>query len=181
VKKLLVLALFALSSFAADRPAAKYFGGITLVDQNGRTVDLYKDLMADHTVVINSFFASCAGSCPVMAHTLAAMQSRFGDRLGKELVIISITVDPANDTPERLREYAKKAGAKNGWYFLTGSKEQVDFALRKLGQATATREDHMNIFVVGNDRTGLWKKGLGLAKADDVAELVRSVLDDRGE
>jgi len=179
MKKLtLVFLVLALAVSAEERPAAKYFGGITLVDQNGRSIDLYKDLMADHTVVINSFFASCAGGCPVMSHTLAAAQTKFAERMGKELVIISISVDPATDTPARLRQYAKQVGAKDGWYFLTGTKEQVDFALKKLGQATAVREDHMNIFIVGNERTGLWKKGFALAKPEEIAELVRTVLDD---
>jgi protein SCO1 len=161
-----------------ERPAAKYFRDITLVDHNGRSVDLYNDLMSGRTVVINTFFASCTGSCPVMAHTLGAMQTRFADRLGKDLVLISITVDPENDTPAKLNEYAKRVGAKEGWYFLSGSTQQVDYALNKIGQVTQQREGHMNIFVIGNDVTGLWKKGLALAKADDLVALVRSVLDD---
>ena len=159
-------------------PAAKYFRDVTLVDHNGRSIDLYRDLMAGRTVVIHSFFASCSGSCPVMANTMGAMQKRFADRLGKDLVLVSITVDPETDTPAKLEEYAKRVGAKEGWYFLSGSKEQVDFALAKIGQATRQREAHQNIFVIGNDVTGLWKKGLALAKAEELVELVRSVLDD---
>ena len=53
--------------------------------------------------------------------------------MGKEVYIISISVDPAIDTPASLKAYAKKLNAGPGWYFLTGNKESVDFALKKIG------------------------------------------------
>ncbi len=163
-----------------DNAAKKYFGDIVLTDQDGRSVNFYNDLLAGKTVVINSFFATCHGSCPVMAGNFAAIQNAFADRLGKDLVLISITVDPESDTPEKLRAYAKNMKAQPGWVFLTGSKENVDYALRKLGQYVADKNDHNNIFLVGNVQTGLWKKAFGLAKTDDLVKVVESVLNDRG-
>ncbi len=178
-----LVALVALPMAAADAgaPAAQhYFDGIVLTDQNGRTVNLYDDLMAGKTVVINSFFASCHGSCPLMSGNFAAIQKAFPDRMGKELVLVSITVDPQTDTPEKLREYARNMKAQPGWYFLTGAPENVERALRKLGQFVADKNDHQNIFLIGNLKTGLWKKAFGLSKADDLVKVVDSVLNDRG-
>jgi cytochrome oxidase Cu insertion factor (SCO1/SenC/PrrC family) len=160
--------------------AQHYFADLVLTDQDGRTVKLYEDLMAGKTVVINSFFATCHGSCPVMSGNFAAIQNAFGDRLGKDLILVSITVDPASDTPEKLREYAKNIKAKPGWYFLTGPQENVERALRKLGQYVADKNDHTNVFLIGNLQTGLWKKAFGLAKPDDLVKIVESVLNDRG-
>jgi protein SCO1/2 len=160
-------------------PAGSYLRDLTLVDQNGKEVDLYS-LMKGKTVVINSFFATCSGSCPVMAGAFAAIQNQYRDRVGRELVLISITVDPVHDTPAKLRAYAKQMKAGEGWYFLSGSKEQVARALRKLGQYVEEREQHQNIFLIGNDRTGLWKKAFGLAKPAELIEVVRTVLDDPG-
>lgn len=181
-KYLLLLVL--VSGLAAAQPsnpasAGSYLRDLPLVDQHGNEVDLYS-LMKGRTVVINSFFATCSGSCPVMAGAFAAIQNRFRDRVGSELVLVSITVDPERDTPAKLREYAKQMKAGDGWYFLSGSKEQVARALRKLGQYVEDREQHQNVFLIGNDRTGLWKKAFGLAKPAELIELVREVLDDPG-
>jgi len=141
---------------------------------------LYSDVMKDKVVVINSFFASCNASCPAMSKSLAALQSRFADRLGRDLVLVSITVDPEHDTPAKLRAYAQRWQARRGWYFLTGSKANVDAALKKLGQYVEEPSAHMNIIVIGNERTGLWKKAFGLAPSDELAKVVESVLNDRG-
>ena len=171
-----LLLLAATSAFAGDH----YLSKLTLVDQDGKRVDLYDDLIKGHTVVLNSFFASCTGSCPVMAKTFLHLQNKLGDRVGKEVTLVSITVDPEHDTPEKLREYAKRIGAKPGWYFLTGTQDEVDAALSKLGQFAEQREAHKNIIIAGNDRTGLWKKALAIAPSDEVWKVVASVVDDRG-
>jgi protein SCO1/2 len=159
----------------------KYFTDVRLVTQNGDSVRLYSDLLHAKVVVINSFFATCTGSCPMMSATLSALQSRLGDRLGKDVLLLSFSVDPQTDTPEALKEYAVKFHAKPGWLFLTGPKENVDFALSKLGQRVGRKEDHLTIFVVGNERTGLWKKAFApTATADSLEAIVDSVLHDKG-
>jgi protein SCO1/2 len=162
------------------RGAAAYFGDVPLVNQNGETMRLYSDLMKGKVVVINSFFATCSSSCPVTAKSFADLQERFGDRLGRDLVLISITVDPEHDTPSRLKAYADRWKAHPGWYFLTGSKANVELALKKLGQWVDDPSNHMSIVIVGNERTGLWKKAFGLAPSKDLAGVVESVLNDRG-
>lgn len=178
MKKLfLAILLLMLASAAAAKD--HYLANLSLVDQNGRRVDLYDDLIHNHTVVLNSFFASCTGSCPVMAKTFLHLQNKLGDRVGDDVILISITVDPENDTPEKLKEYAQRVGAKKGWYFLTGSRAEVDAALSKIGQYTENREAHMNIVITGNDRTGLWKKALATAPSEQVWKVVASVADDR--
>jgi cytochrome oxidase Cu insertion factor (SCO1/SenC/PrrC family) len=163
------------------RPAARYFRGLTLTDQDGRRVDLYRDLMQGRVVVVQTFFTTCRGVCPATTRSFRALQERFADRLGTDLLLLSITVDPAADTPDRLREHARAVGAHDGWRFLTGSAAEVEAALRRFGQATETPEGHSNVFLAGNDRTGLWKKLLGLAPAAEVGDAVARVLDDAAE
>ena len=103
----------------------------------------------------------------------------MGDHMGKDVYIISISVDPTVDTPSRLKEYATKLNAKPGWYFLTGEKAKVDFALHKLGQYVENKLDHLNIFIIGNESTGLWKKAFGLARSEELVKVVESVLNDK--
>jgi protein SCO1/2 len=164
---------------AEETPAQKYFTDVQLVNQNGEKMRLYSDLLRGKVVVINSFFATCAGSCLPLSRNLEKVQQALGERVGKDVHIISISVDPAVDTPARLKEYAKKLQARPGWYFLTGEKQNVDFALNKLGQFVSDKQDHLNIFIIGNERTGLWKKAFGLAQSEELIKVVESVLNDK--
>lgn len=163
-----------------ESAAKKYFSDVMLVNQNGEKMRLYSDLLEGKTVIINSFFATCQGSCLPMSRNLQKVQEALGDRLGKDARIISISVDPTVDTPPMLKAYAKKFDAKPGWYFLTGDKENVEFALKKLGQFVDDKQDHLNIFIIGNERTGLWKKAFGLAKPEELVKVVDSVINDQG-
>ena len=130
-------------SSASDPLAAagrKYFSDVRLLTQNGDSVRLYSDLLHARVVVINAFFASCTGSCPMMAGTLSALQNRLGDHLGKDVFLLSFSVDPETDTPAQLQAYAERFHAKPGWLFLTGTKENVDFALSGSGRRSTRRK-----------------------------------------
>jgi protein SCO1/2 len=164
---------------APESPAHKYFTDVVLLNQNGERMRLYSDLLQGKVVIIDSFFATCQGSCLPMNRNLEKVQEALGDHIGKDVYIISISVDPAVDTPANLKEYAKKLHARPGWYFLTGDKQNVDFALTKLGQYVNDKQDHLNIFIIGNERTGLWKKAFGLARSDELVKVVESVLNDQ--
>jgi len=180
----LLATLAALPAARADSPASptgaeKYFGGLALVDQNGKTVDLYHDVIEGHTVVVHSFFTGCTESCPVTMNTLKAVQGRLGDRMDREVRLVSISVDPANDTPAKLKAYAQRVQAKAGWLFLTGSSEQVGNALKRIGQYVDEPTAHMDLIVAGNLHTGLWKKILGTAPLAQTRDLILGVADDK--
>lgn len=164
----------------AESAAQKYFTDTVLVNQDGQKMRFYSDLIKGKTVIIDSFFATCQGSCIPMTRNLEKVQDALGERLGKDVVIISISVDPTVDTPGELKAFAKKFNARPGWYFLTGEKENVEFVLKKIGQFVEDKQDHLNIFVIGNERTGLWKKAFGLAKSDELVKVVDSVVNDTG-
>jgi protein SCO1/2 len=158
--------------------AQKYFTDVQLVNQNGEKMRFYNDLLRNKVVIINSFFATCTGSCLPLNRNLEKVQEALGDRMGKDVHIISISVDPAVDTPANLKEYAKKLHARPGWFFLTGTKQDVDFALKKIGHFVDQKESHLNVFIIGNERTGLWKKAFGLAASDNLMKVVESVIND---
>jgi protein SCO1 len=166
------------SGAADESPAHTYFTDVLLVNQDGRKMRFYSDLLQGKVVIINSFFGTCQGSCLPMNRNLEKVQEALGDKVGKEVHIISISVDPETDTPARLKDYAAKLHAKPGWYFLTGDRQNVEFALKKLGQFVSDKQDHLNIVIIGNERTGLWKKAFGLARSDELVKVVESVLND---
>jgi protein SCO1/2 len=162
-----------------DSAAQRYFTDTVLMNQNGENVRFYSDLLKNRIVVINTFFTECVSVCPLLNRNMQAIQDWLGDRLNRDVLLLSISVDPATDTPPRIKEYAQRFHAKPGWVFLTGKKENVDLVLQKLGQKVEARDDHSTIFIIGNDRTHLWKKAMGAAKSDQLIPIVESVVNDK--
>lgn len=142
---------------------------IELLDQEGRQIHFYTDLVKGHTVVINFIFTTCTTICPPLGATFARVQKELGN---KDVRFISISVDPATDTPERLKAWGAKFHAAAGWTFVTGNKPQVDELLRALGASTARREDHTPSILIGNDVKGSWTRTYGLAKTSEIIRLI---------
>ncbi len=135
--------------------AQEYFTDVVLMNQDGQPMRFYSDLLKDKVVVAHSFFGDCEGSCPVVMGALAKLQRWLGERLGKEVHVLSMTLNPTKDDPDKLKAYAQRLKAKPGWFFLSGKKENVNWALYKLGYYVEQRETHKNVVVVGNVATGL--------------------------
>jgi len=163
-----------------DQSAAhNYFTDTILINQNGENMRFYTDLLQGKTVIIDTFFSTCKTACLPMTQNLKRIKEALGERLGKDVYILSVTVDSEMDTPAQLKAFADKFHARPGWYFLTGTKENVDFVLKKLGQYVDNKQDHLTVFIIGNERTGLWKKAYGLATSDELIKVVDSVLNDK--
>ena len=166
---------------AESSPAAKYFTDVELINQDGKKVRLYSDVLKGKTVVVNAFFTTCTSVCPPMNRNMEKIQQALGDRVGRDVFLVSITVDPTVDTPAKLKDYAQKFHAGPGWMFLTGKKENIDWALYKLGQYVEAKDDHTTVFIVGNEATGLWKKAFGMASPLELVKVVESVVNDKGD
>lgn len=162
-----------------EHPALSYFTDMKLTDQNGKQHRLYSDLMKDKVVVIDAFFSGCENTCVTKARTFQKLQAHLGGQLGYTVNLMSFSVDSKNDTQEVLRSHAEKLGAREGWYFFSG--KNAESALKKLGQYVDRKETHKDILLVGNLKTGLWKKAFGLAPADKIIALVDGVRNDPGE
>jgi len=183
---LLALLLGALPAAGDPRPdeaiaaARTYFTDTELIDQNGQVQRFYSDLLDGKIVVIDSVFTTCTLVCPVLGQKMKHLQEVAGERLGDDVVLLSISVDPETDTPARLRAFGTQFDARDGWYFLTGSRENVSRVLAKLGFAVDDKESHSTIVLMGNEQTGLWKKTNGLASSGELEKLFRTVLEDDG-
>ncbi|HYV10805.1 MAG TPA: SCO family protein [Pyrinomonadaceae bacterium] len=164
----------------ASSPAAKYFTDVELINQDGKKVRFYSDVLKGKTVIVNAFFTSCISVCPPMNRNMEKIQEALGDRVGRDVFLVSMTVDPETDTPARMKEYAKKFHAGSGWLFLTGKKENLDWALYKLGQYVESKDDHQTVLIIGNEPTGLWKKAFGMANVAELVQVVESVVNDKG-
>lgn len=162
----------------AEKPAAVQvkYGDTTLTDQDGRKVKLKSEVFGDKLVVIDFAYTTCTTICPVLTALLVKVQNALADRQGKEVALVTITVDPARDTPARLKEYAAKNGAKTGWIWLTGSTGTVNDVLKGFGAYAPNFEDHPPLVLVGDPKSGNWTRFFGfsdpktiLAKVDELS------------
>jgi len=137
---------------------------VELLDQDGRKVRFYTDLVKGKTVAVNFVFTTCTTICPPLGATFARLQKELGARAGRDVRLVSISVDPATDTPERLKAWGAKFHAAEGWTLVTGRKPQVDELLRALGAGVANPADHTPTVLIGNDAAGQWTRAYGLAR-----------------
>jgi protein SCO1/2 len=165
---------------AADA-AANYFPNTVLITQDNQPVRFFDDLLKGKTVVINFMFTTCTSVCPAMTANLAKVQSLLGDRVGKDVNMISLTVDAATDTPTVLKDYAARFNAKPGWRFVTGKKTDMDSVLKKLGGYVEDKNQHTSVLIVGNVTTGEWLKVFAMAKPSEIAEAVFKVANAKKE
>ena len=167
------------TSSSVKSAAEKYFSDVELIDQDGKKLRFYSDVLKNKVVIINTFFTTCTSVCPPLNRNFEKLQEALGDRLGKDAFLVSISVDSETDTPTRLKDYGRRFHARDGWIFLTGKKENVDWALYKLGQYVETKDNHTTIVIIGNEPKGLWKKAFGLAKPEELVKIVEDVIADR--
>ncbi|HWN09381.1 MAG TPA: SCO family protein [Pyrinomonadaceae bacterium] len=155
---------------------ARYFPNHVLITQDNEPVHFYDDLLMGKVALINFVFTTCQGVCSPMTANLARVQNYLSEQMGHQVVMISISVDPFMDTPERLKAYADKFKVKPGWYFLTGKKENVEWVLYKLGGYVEDKATHKSVLIVGNEATGEWMKIHAMANPTEIATAVRKLL-----
>jgi protein SCO1 len=149
---------------------------VAVLDQHGNKLNFYTDLIKDKTVAINFIFTNCTTICPPLAATFQRLQREMGERVGKDVHLISISVDPVTDTPERLKAWGAKFKAGPGWTFVTGEKQEMDKLLTALGAAVSKREDHTPALIIGNDSKGVWTRTYGLAKIPQIMDVIEEVM-----
>jgi protein SCO1/2 len=163
----------------ASRKQSDRFSDVVLQTQHGKPVRFYRDLVKDKTVVINLMYTGCGETCPANTAELAKVNALLGERMGRDILMLSLSIDPVADTPERMREYWTAFGAKPGWLFLTGKPNEIDRLRRELGaydldpRIDADLSQHAGYITIGNDRTNRW---LALPLLMNRPQLVQTIL-----
>ena len=148
-----------------------------LRDQDGREVRFYSDLVEGRVVAMNFIFTTCTTICPPMGANFSKLQKLMGERVGNDFEMISVSVDPAVDTPARLKAWAAKFGRREGWTLVTGRKSEVDALLKALKVFTPDKNDHSPILLLGDDARGEWTRAYGLAPPAKVAEMIGELIE----
>jgi protein SCO1/2 len=156
----LMILLSVLSSAPSQK--ASPIPDVPVRTQEGAEVHFYRDLVKGKTVLINFMYAHCRGWCPMQTRNLVKVQRELQHRLGHEVTMISISLDPEEDTPAVLRGYADAAGVKPGWLFLTGKRADIERLRRALGfvdpdpKVDRDRSQHLGIVLLGDDAHQRW-------------------------
>jgi len=150
------------AALAQETAAPLAVPDVELIDQDGLTVHVYSDLIHGKRVAMSFVFTTCTTICPPMGANFERLQSLLGARAGTDVRLISVSIDPLTDTPQRLKAWGAKFHAGPGWTLLTGRKQEVDRLRKALGAFTADRADHSPVVLLGNDATGLWTRAYGL-------------------
>jgi protein SCO1 len=143
---------------------------VEVLDQEGRSLHFYSDLVRGRAVAVNFIFTTCTTICPPLAATFGKLRALLAEE-GRDVQLISISVDPTTDTPERLKAWSQKFGAGPGWTLVTGRKEDIVRLLKALGAYTADINQHPPLVVMANPQ-GRWTRAYGLAPPAKLAAAI---------
>lgn len=149
------------SSVVEDTVADVELRDLPMLTSRGENVLFRTDVIADQIVVIDFVYTTCTTVCPVISAIFQQVQQGLNNRSAANVRMLSVSVDPLRDTPQRLHDYAQKLHAGDNWMWLTGEKTTVDEVLRGLGAYSPNFEDHPSIVLVGDPQSGNWKRFFG--------------------
>jgi protein SCO1 len=146
----------------------------SLLNQDGKQVRLKTITAAGKPVIVDFIFTTCTTVCPLMSAGLANLRAELGERAGG-VEIISITIDPENDRPAQLKEYASHFNAGEGWTFLTGSREEIGRVLQAFDAVIVDKMAHEPLFLLRGPDSAEWIRIKGLVGAGDLLKEFRRI------
>src|SRR5262244_2939780 len=159
-----------------NRWGANYFPNLPVIDQNGRTLNFYDDVIKGKIVVISFIYTSCQDLCPLTTAKMAQLEDKLDGAVGRDLFFISMSVDPENDTPERMKAFADAFDVRPGWLFLTGKVADIRAINYKLGdRSDRGLSNHRNEIVLGNDPGGYWQRASVFGDLDSLVISIRQM------
>ena len=160
----------------SNRWGANYFPNVPVIDQNGRTLNFYDDVIKGKIVVVSFIYTSCQDLCPLTTARMAQLADKLEGAVGRDLFFISMSVDPENDTPERMKAFADAFDVGPGWLFLTGKVADIRAIDYKLGdRSDRNLSEHRNEIVLGNDAIGDWQRASVYADLDSLVISIRQM------
>ena len=158
-----------------ERIRQRYFPNLVLTAHDGRQLKFYDDLIKDKIVIFNMFYAQCQGICSPITRNLVKLQKILGDRVGKDIFMYSLTLNPKEDTVAAMKHYAHMHKVKPGWLFLTGSVDDMETLRRKLGyvdpdpEVDKDKSNHIGVIKYGNEPLERWGGCPGMQSPEWIA------------
>ncbi|HEX7625339.1 MAG TPA: SCO family protein [Anaeromyxobacteraceae bacterium] len=165
--------------------SVRRFPNPSLVTQDGQAVRFYDDLVQGRVVMVSFGYTRCQGSCPRSTAQLVAVQRLLGERFGRDVTLLTLSLDPEHDTPEAMRAYTTAHGGRPGWTWLTGRRDDIEAIRRFVGftdrdpAVDADRTRHTALVLIGNDRTGRWSSVPALIRPELIVEALLRTAGER--
>jgi len=134
---------------------------VVLINQDGKKVRLQSLLNSDVPVIVDFIYGTCTTICPVLSAGYVNLQRKL-DADNQKVRLISITIDPENDSPKVMKEYLKRYRAKPGWDFLTGSRADIDTVMRAFNAYIPDKMSHYPLNMIRMPKGGNWVRLFGL-------------------
>ncbi|PSJ46749.1 SCO family protein [Zobellella endophytica] len=151
--------------------ARKYFTDNRLLTQDGTEVRFYSDLLQDKVVVLNVVYTRCTDVCPLITRKLKAVRELLGEGLAARIRFISLSSDPAHDSPAVLKAFARRHEADDPhWTFLTGEEARMTQVLARLDHLEPSPENHSTLLLVGDVGNRRWSKIRPDASVEAIAQ-----------
>ena len=148
---------------------------IELVRDDNRTVSLPDEMSDGRPVIMNFIYTTCTSACPLTSHTFEELQAKLGkDR--EKVHMMSISIDPEQDTPRQLAAYAHKYEAKSQWQFYTGTSQASLTAQRAFGVYYGDKMSHTPVTLLRAAPGKTWLRIDGFASADDLLHEYRKLV-----
>lgn len=148
---------------------------VSLTNADAHPVRLRELLATREPVMLNFIFTTCGAICPVMSQVFSEVPDKLGAASAK-LRMISISIDPENDTPAELKSYSKRFNATDRWQFLTGRVEDVTLIQRAFDNYRGDKMNHepLTLLRAGPDKP--WVRIDGFASSTALAKEYRKVV-----
>jgi protein SCO1/2 len=147
---------------------------LVLVNQDGKKVRLQSILKGDTPVVVDFIYGTCTTICPVLSAGFLNLQNKLA-ATGGTVRLVSITIDPENDSPKVLKEYLKRYRAKPGWDFLTGSRSDIDAVMRSFNAYIPDKMSHYPLNMIRSPKDGSWVRLFGIMSSREFLEEYQAV------
>lgn len=142
-----------------------------MLDASARTFLLRDDIEQDALVVINFSYTTCESICPLGNQILQFVDERRGE-VTRPVHLLTITIDPTGDTPEKMLSAADNFGASENWHWLTSSPAVISDVLKAAGTNVADIEFHDPVFLVGEMESGRYFRSLSMPDADELISML---------
>ena len=139
---------------------------VVLVNQNGTKVRLREVLKSDKPIIVDFIFGTCTTICPILSVGYANLQQKLGAN-SRDVHLVSISIDPENDTPKVMKDYLKRYRAKPGWDFLTGSRSGIDKVMYAFNAYIPNKMSHYPLTLIRSPRDGKWIRIFGLLSSSE--------------
>lgn len=153
---------------------------LELIDQDGKKIRFKSEVLADRVAAVVPFYTTCTTAYPILIFIFSRLQEMLGDRLGKDVVLISVSVDPKTDIPVRLKAFALRQKARPGWLFLSGEMNALSKVLGGIGVQyivgqSVDEHQHVPLTLVG-DMDGKWRRFYGYPPPEVLMDQINKFL-----